>query len=1357
MATEEMLEVTGKPISAPITFNCGCSKALHTGKRHVASLFVKMFAHNFACRSRSRPNGATQTFRRPSANTTAQPRDTAQANPAPSSNSGTYIHPHHNSNNALRNGVSGGTRYSRDEALEIYRRMSETQALDRDLPTVFQGSWDPSFDADGALAQTPRGDPKEQYPGPEVCWESKPVSSPFGLRDFNDEEKDVCLGATIWIATDEMQLFSSSVNSPIKLAQGSKDAGGAAPIGTRKTSLSSYTTGGTASRPGTRRRDTSDSFTANGPMSPAGDKTFFRGESNTATPPPALLRRRTDFKDDEPSPGPKDVSDKSEEDPQAPFGSLRRVGTGPLSAGLNPPVTSPWAQGPNSSAFGSMGSFGSFNVGASNPVQEKAEQRPGFGSGRGSSRFKDMMAKSSIEDMHAGKDKNMFGGLEKLPEEEGDPTQGRMRDLFKTRPNRSETNPYEELPIRTGSAALSQEGSGAQQGMEQVGFAAVGGPGFNEPMSPTHTNPYQSPHGVQRDDGSHEADPTSHALPPIGGARRGLFSDDGSQRSASGFGGFPGFGAPPGPPSWSGAPFGSGTPARDRSMGFGDPIFSPLTDMQSPGAGLGSGLFGGGFGSVGRSARLGGMLPQGMQDPMRGDSRNEGRPFDRPDSASLGRDPFDNGFGRGSGAFDDAGNREAMEAAFTQAGGSSAAQQPGIAALAAPGDHVPSGADPSQQAPVSGNGSMPAAQQRTMVMPDRMRWIYQDPQGNVQGPWSGLEMHDWFKAGFFTAELLVKKLEDTDFEPLAQLVRRIGNSREPFLVPQIGVPHGPPSGGQTSWPNAPQPTPGNAQPPFASAFPSFGTTLTAEQQNALERRKQEEQYLMARQKEHLAQQQMAARGMPMGGPSMHSLQHHSSAQSLHSQPSYGSITSPSGGFHPSPMPPGPPPQSMQQTPIGQAAFSRDENLPNFMDRMSLNQVNPAGPLGAPGDGPSQQQMSQMLQDRARLQQQPVDGRVHQDAFLGQQGRNERLEEFNELRGQIEEGRPGPESVLAPIGAQRAAEEQAATPSEVKPGPIGQPAQKPVAAAEPSLTEQVQWTAAQQQQLLEQEPVQAPPVSISPLPAPAAQRNRQHVAESLVPESRSQSQTPVETPATSVAPWAERATEHRGPSLKEIQEAEAKKAAEQAALVEAARQAQAEQERQTVSHVVPPAPGLPASATWGTSSSPGTPTATSGSVWAKPAAKTGATPNGPAKKTLAQIQKEEEARKQRATAAAAAQVQAQAASSPVSGFQGKRYAELASKAATAVPAPPGPGNAWTTVGQSGKAKAPPTIIATPQGAPRSVSSTASATPRPSLPASRNSAVVEKTKAKDEFIKWAKAKIGKGLDNGINGKLRSRMTA
>ena len=200
------------------------------------------------------------------------------------------------------------------------------------------------------------------------------------------------------------------------------------------------------------------------------------------------------------------------------------------------------------------------------------------------------------------------------------------------------------------------------------------------------------------------------------------------------------------------------------------------------------------------------------------------------------------------------------------------------------------------------SNQLPAAQQKQMVMPDRIRWIYRDPQGNTQGPWSGLEMHDWYRAGFFSPELLVRKAEDTDYEPLAQLIRRIGNSREPFLVPQIGIPAPDTSFSGPQWPAQQAPanpavTSPSAQPPFASSFPSFGTTLTADQQNALERRKQEEQFLMARQKEHLAQQQVMAKQMQVPGhqnaqSSHHSLQHHSSAHSLHSQPSFGSMTSP---------------------------------------------------------------------------------------------------------------------------------------------------------------------------------------------------------------------------------------------------------------------------------------------------------------------------------------------------------------------------------------------------------------------------------------------------------------------------------
>ena len=1171
-------------------------------------------------------------------------------------------------------------------------------------------------------------------------------------------------------------------------------------------------------------------------MSPTDSKTFFRSESNTATPPPALLRRRTDYKEEQTTSKENNEPEETTE-PQPSLSGLRRVGTGPLSAGINAPSGSPWSAGAQSSAFGSMGNFGSFAIGSATNPPESSDKRPGFGSARGGSRFKDLLSKTSSEDVSlSAKDKGPFGALEKLPEEDGDASQARMRDAYKTRQVRSETNPYEDAPARAGSAALggSQEGVPVSAGIEQMGMSAfgphsaIGTRDFghddlyqqtphgrynpHEPMSPTNTNPYHSPHGRVEDDERDTNDSASQAsgLPPFGGAaRRNMYSstDDGRQsagglRSASGFGGLAGFGGLGGNPTWSAAGLGSGKPAVDRgiSSAFGDPIFSPLADLQSPG-GLGGGF--GGFGSAGRASRLGAMLPAAMQEQFQGDSRNESGTFDsRPESAQQHpiRDPFDgtsrrqDDFARGSSLFEESPSMRGIEEPGNvfppgQFGHPSMGAPPSSASIGGTGpqvpgprasgsDHFQSGQGLSQSSGSSSSNQLPATQQRQMVMPDRMRWIYRDPQGNTQGPWSGLEMHDWFKAGFFTAELQVKKLEDTEFEPLAQLVRRIGNSREPFLVPQIGVPHGPAASAPgNNWANPPMGTPAgtNAQPPFANNFPSFGTTLTAEQQNALERRKQEEQYLMARQKEHLAQQQMAMKMQMQNG--MHSLQHHSSAHSLQSQPSFGSITSPTG-YQPTPNQP-PMMQSQQQAaPFGHQGgpgmgptFGRDDDVHNMMDRLSFSQrANlpfTSAPLGPPPPeaGPSQQ-INTMLQDRARLQQQQqqADTRGHQDAFLGQQGRNERLEEFHTLRGQADlpAGRLGPEEPprQQPIGAPRQVNEQVPTSGPQKvPAPIGHPAVTAKVERESlSLAQQVKIAAASQQAAAEESawatkdvPIEPPPVSISPLPAPAAQRNRLHVADALAAESRSATQTPIDNPVVSVAPWAERTTEQaKGPSLKEIQQAEAKRAAEQEKIAAAARRAQAEQERlaQAQAQDQAPAPGLPSTSIWGSGASPVTPGSQTSSVWSKQtsAAKASTGVNSAPKKTLAQIQKEEENRKQRA-AAAQATASAQAAVNSAAAAVGKRYAELAGKTAPSVPA--ASSTPWTTVGSGGKAKAPPAVVATPQPVSRTVSGTSAPKSRPALQTSRSTTVTNQSKANEEFTKWVKGSLGKGLNPGING--------
>ncbi|KAJ5899286.1 hypothetical protein N7495_004030 [Penicillium taxi] len=1356
---------------------------------------------------RTRINGATQTFRRPSVATNPSHTRESSSHAASASvstpTSGAYIPPHMSSNplsSALRNG-NMDARYSKDQLLDLYKLQREN--LSKNVEDYFVADWDPHMVTNPANGAWGKRDDHKTSAGPEVCWDHDGQAEPLGLSDMTDSEKE---------------FFTASVNSPLKPppTNASKENTGVTPGG-RKGSISypqghinNYNTSSpTPNRPGPRRRETGDSM-AN-PMSPTGTGSRFFHDANTSTPPPALLRRKTDFKDQ----GIKsDEKSKENGDPASPFGSLKRSTTNPLNTAVGGGQNSPWGSASHNANFSPMGAFGAFSLasgtgsgsgtGAGSTVQTPTAEKKSYGNLRGESRFKGLLSKDSSEDI-GGFSKVAAGNLERLTEDEsGKRAQSPWEDAVKTRVVRSETNPFDEP--RSGSAALGGSQDVEAPPQADLNFGTFGMtssiPGFrelmqsqetsrnptpsllhgHEPTSPTNTNPYQSPHGGDRadaddvdTDGSDVQHPQHAGLSglrdpinPFGSVRRvatgmDVPTVDRSQNSSvnanRGFSGIGGLGGLPslgGPSTWStsGA---IGTPTRERSAfagGFGDPIFGAMSDLQSPslstlGAG---GLFsphGGlsGTTSIGRSSKLGALFSSMQEEDLIG----------------LETD---------------------LQQVDQQTGSLSASETP----LSAGQDAIPPSHTPG--------GSVPSAQQRTMVMPDRMRWIYRDPQGNVQGPWTGLEMHDWFKAGFFSPDLQIKKLEDIEFEPLAQLVRRIGNSREPFLVPQIGIPHGPePAPGQ--WTSA---ATGSAQPPFPGSFPSFGTTLTAEQQNALERRKQEEQYLMARQKEHLAQQQAIMKQMQVpGAPStmQPQLQHQSSAQSLHSQPSFSSITSPSG-YQPSPIQ-----APMQQQshgvpgffdaagPIRQGGLSNvgpgmlgidigggPDQLPALLDRLNVGRQDPFAFGGSPFSGRQpdsflhSQQVISMLQDRAQLEQEQEEfdrSNANNDPF-DQEAREERLRQFHSLRTQ--EGDLNVRTVdgLPSHPASQPFDAESLAETEV----VNEPEPTDV---EPALTlsQQVQKAASAQRQQQEQEHESVwgvkdsamphpfpPPPSASPLPAPAAQRNRQHVADALAAGSRSQTQTPIDAPATSVAPWAKDTVEvPKGPSLKEIQEAEARTAAQREEIAAAARRAQllAEHERlsQAQAQIVP---GLPSSANWASSGSPASATPT-GSAWS---IKQQPTPtNAGTKKTLAQIQKEEEARKQRLVAATAS---SQASSPAPPASVGKRYADLASKgpaptvataAATAIAgagAVSGASGAWTTVGAGGKTKGP---LAPPLG-PRATSGTVPISPvsvgkpRPTI-ATRNVTMgnipqSNPNRAVEEFTKWAKFSLGKGLTSNIN---------
>ncbi|KAI9831780.1 MAG: hypothetical protein M1819_004677 [Sarea resinae] len=1436
---------------------------------------------------------------------------------------------------------SNDGRYSREQLLEIFRNQREAGDLKKDVSSLYVGDWEPRLGNPASSTPWNRRDDhnKDAPSGPDICWDHDGTVQPVGLHEMSEEERDVCILMKAWspcqLANTSPQIFSTSVNSPIKPPQSaSKEAATSNGVVGRKTSLSqgqnnSNATGvasPTSARAPNRRRETGDSAPFSN-QSPSGNGRFFRDEPHTATPPPSLLRRRTDYKEgithDGADDKDKEVANRdSSVDTSSPFGSLKRSVTGPFSAGLTGP-SSPWASTPQSAGASPMGAFGSFAIGdPSRQPTTPGDKKSGFGSLRGESRFKGLMSKDSSEDIGSRmKEKTSMNSLERLKDTET----RRWEEVRSARPLSSDTDPFgtDEGPVDTATIGSLHDGSppnrqrpigrpipGQQPLMEE------GIPGFHdlmqqdrrdrlqqmslgqqqsisglEPMSPTDTNPYQSPEVEKADTDDIDTDGSdiqaSH-LPGLTGISgdQGIGSfgiqqptgahagyegaaSDRSQTSSAGpgrgmlsLGGLAGLGGLGGATGWPAGPGSVGTPNRERSgfQGtFGDSIFGPMGDLQSPSlAGLGgSGIFGNGnpsnisgSGTIGRGSKMGSLFPAAMQEQMRGveQSRQEegsdrqiggafasgtpglgglAREADSPMRA--GRGMFDDLFGpldrsrvRGTDASTPI---EAPSSAFGQSQANASFQMPMPTTSNAPGltqQFPQQQRNPSQpsagKTPSSGTPSNqpPTTQQRTMVMPDRMRWIYRDPQGITQGPWSGLEMHDWYKAGFFSPELLVKKFEEPDYEPLAQLIRRIGNSREPFLVPQIGIPHGPPApSSQWSGPGG-APAPGTApvqagaaQPPFANSFPSFGTTLTAEQQNALERRKQEEQYLMARQKEHLAQQQVMMKQMQQMGPqhAMHpqQLHHHSSAHSLQSQPSFGSITSPNG-YQPSPTQgpiqgvPGFFDSAMRQGPgaaVGPGAdpFSgvRDEDMPALLERLNMGGRTIQPPFGTtPNATASQQQQQQqenntqsqqiaaMLGDRARLQREQQQHDAMQQA-MPDDGRilNDRLQQFQELRGQREEDRIAgpPEGVIGkPVDQLGMNLDFQASQAQYNTGLQSQDrninAQSQIEAAERSakndpehlsLTEQVQKAAASQPQSpwAKTEPGMPqpfpPPQSSSPLPAPAAQRNRQNVAEALTAESRSRSQTPsVDTPSASIAPWAKESSEApKGPSLKEIQEAEARKAAEKEEIAAAARRALLEQER--LSQPAPPTPGLPSTSTWGSGTSPATPS----SVWAKPV--TGKVPTGPSatatKKTLQQIQKEEEARKMKAAAAAAVANASASNAATTSAVQasvsaGKRYADLASKVATPPTQAAGSG-AWTTVGASGKVKTPlGSAPAAPASTLRSVASGKLSTVTPATPKSRPTVMPSKPvgssqpNANEEFTKWAKNELARGLHSNIN---------
>ncbi|AEO58379.1 hypothetical protein MYCTH_2305668 [Thermothelomyces thermophilus ATCC 42464] len=1257
-------------------------------------------------------------------------------------------------------------RYTREELLEIYKNDFDPSQID--TSSILMPTWNPAqMNGNHARPWGKSSDSPHLPQDPSVCWDAEGTVKPISFEDMSPEERE---------------MFATDVNSTLKPPQQNKDGShsGAGGVNGRKTSVSvgnqaNYQTSSpsTASRPGTRRRETTDTnpFPGGSTASPTANR-FARDES-------WLPRQSTEAKET--------ISDEPEEDASArdatstrppPFGLPRSNPTGTSGFGAQ---SSLWVPGSTPAGSG-IGAFGNF-----------ALPTPGIGDkrfGTGGSRLAHLIPKDSTDNSGS-----------------------KPSDAPSWRPRqRTDTDPFANDDGLAGGAMLSGghddsppttaapqqrggvfdtpvKGNAGDFGMAGLNLGNQGD--GNGPASPSETNPFRSPTD-RNDDGRGEHDGDRHGQPGPGSDQQSNFGTfprslgaapfDGSDRSQTSSVGAKGFASVNPLSGWPAGPTAS-TPDRERAPfqhAFGNSFLTPFTDLPSPGLGGLGGVFGPPSASRLGRGKLESLFPPAMQAQMHAhdqDKLSDSVP-DLRQANPLGA------IGRGTmGLQRDTGSpvrstRSGFEDLFST---SESARSPfSTAEQAQPS--LTSTAQAQSFAATAGGASFPTTQSsdptpvRTMVMPDRMRWVYLDPQGTMQGPFSGLEMNDWYKANFFTPDLRVKRLEDPDFEPLGQLIRRIGNSREPFLVPQMGIPHGPPPsagpfGGNSS----------EAVPPLQSAFPSFGRTLTAQQQNELERRKQEEQMFHARQRE-LAQHHAAFGRLPPIQPG--ALHHHSSAHSLQSQPSFGSMTSPigmtpqhplgpiapAGGFFDSAaaMAPGP-----SQGPIGPNADLFAPDL-NFAERQMLASMQSAGSLS--GNFPSSQAVGGRVgESTSSLRSQlPSVDQLQKDP----EGFKERLEQFNELRAQFDAEQAAAESKASeakkePEGPENQAVSQAnAEFAQDTTASTSQPAEKKTAAqpqAELTLTEKVRKTQADNAK--SSQPAAGsdlpmpfpPPAQSTTIAAPTAQRPASNLparygerSASGTPETSSDAAALAPPPT---APWAPQpgAGIQKGPSLKEIQEAEAKKAAKKEEAAAAARRAALEQEAAAIREREKAAAaaansGLPATSTWGTGSPVGAP---AGSPWKQPAALknamgAGGSGNGAPKKTLAEIQREEEMRKQKAAKEAAAA--AQSSTTPVPSM-GKRYADLAGKTsaspgpmASAVAAQPSQGGGWATVGAGGKLKVPtgPAAAQSRSSSVGNVKTTPSpATVKAPAKPAQTSLKDAKSLAMEEFKKWVHRELARGL--------------
>lgn len=146
-------------------------------------------------RSRTRPNGATQTFRRPSvANPQSQQRDSTYNTNSSAPTGSVYVPPHMSATHQTsvnRNGISEETRYSKDQLLDMYRAQEKLEQPSPRIEDLFVDGWHPRAPNGTQNGGWGKKDHHGDAIGTDLCWDYDGGIQPISLNPMSEEEHEV--------------------------------------------------------------------------------------------------------------------------------------------------------------------------------------------------------------------------------------------------------------------------------------------------------------------------------------------------------------------------------------------------------------------------------------------------------------------------------------------------------------------------------------------------------------------------------------------------------------------------------------------------------------------------------------------------------------------------------------------------------------------------------------------------------------------------------------------------------------------------------------------------------------------------------------------------------------------------------------------------------------------------------------------------------------------------------------------------------------------------------------------------------------------------------------------------------------